>query len=122
MRRPAARSSAIAKSGSTEQLAEGADFPRLQASLSQPPHTDRQFDIAGHDVERLVAQDRIDLARGIALNEGGDGWHDDAHAIVEGSGEPLATWGPQLKENGPQALADIVMPETFDGRTLTLES
>jgi hypothetical protein len=33
----------------------------------------------------------------------------------------LATWGPQLKENGPQALADIVMPAAFDGRTLTLE-
>src|SRR3982750_1028387 len=33
----------------------------------------------------------------------------------------LATWGPQLKENGPQALVDIVMPEAFDGRTLTLE-
>jgi glyoxylase-like metal-dependent hydrolase (beta-lactamase superfamily II) len=33
----------------------------------------------------------------------------------------LATWGPQLKENGPQTLADIVMPEVFDGRSLTLE-
>lgn len=33
----------------------------------------------------------------------------------------LATWGPQLKENGPQALADIVMPEAFDGRSLALE-
>jgi glyoxylase-like metal-dependent hydrolase (beta-lactamase superfamily II) len=34
----------------------------------------------------------------------------------------LATWGPQLKENGPQVLADIVMPEAFDGQTLTLEN
>jgi hypothetical protein len=34
----------------------------------------------------------------------------------------LATWGPQLKENGPQALVDIVMPDAFDGRILTLES
>jgi glyoxylase-like metal-dependent hydrolase (beta-lactamase superfamily II) len=33
----------------------------------------------------------------------------------------LATWGPQLKENGPQTLADIVMPEAFDGQSLTLE-
>ena len=33
----------------------------------------------------------------------------------------LATWGPQLKENGPQTLADIVMPEAFDGPTLDLE-
>jgi len=33
----------------------------------------------------------------------------------------LATWGPQLKENGPQTLRDIVMPEVFDGKSLTLE-
>src|SRR4051812_4759631 len=33
----------------------------------------------------------------------------------------LATWGPQLKENGPQTLADIVMPDVFDGHSFTLE-
>jgi glyoxylase-like metal-dependent hydrolase (beta-lactamase superfamily II) len=43
-------------------------------------------------------------------------------AAIEGNVEKkLATWGPQLKENGPQRLADIVMPEAYDGRTLTLE-
>jgi len=43
-------------------------------------------------------------------------------AAIKGSVEKkLATWGPQLKENGPQALADIVMPEAFDGRSLNLE-
>jgi glyoxylase-like metal-dependent hydrolase (beta-lactamase superfamily II) len=43
-------------------------------------------------------------------------------AAIKGNVEKkLAAWGPQLKENGPQALADIVMPEAFDGRTLTLE-
>ncbi len=43
-------------------------------------------------------------------------------AAIKGNVEKkLATWGPQLKENGPQTLADIVMPEAFDGRTLTLE-
>lgn len=43
-------------------------------------------------------------------------------AAIKGNVEKkLATWGPQLKENGPQALADVVMPEAFDGRTLTLE-
>ena len=43
-------------------------------------------------------------------------------AAVKGNVEKkLATWGPQLKENGPQALTDIVMPESFDGRSLTLE-
>lgn len=33
----------------------------------------------------------------------------------------LDTWGPQLKENGPQTLADIVLPQAFDGPSLTLE-
>jgi glyoxylase-like metal-dependent hydrolase (beta-lactamase superfamily II) len=43
-------------------------------------------------------------------------------AAIKGNVEKkLAIWGPQLKENGPQALADIVMPEALDGRTLTLE-
>jgi glyoxylase-like metal-dependent hydrolase (beta-lactamase superfamily II) len=43
-------------------------------------------------------------------------------AAIKGTVEKkLATWGPQLKENGPQALADIVMPEAFDGRLLALE-
>jgi glyoxylase-like metal-dependent hydrolase (beta-lactamase superfamily II) len=43
-------------------------------------------------------------------------------AAIKGNVEKkLATWGPQLKDNGPQALADIVMPDAFDGRTLALE-
>lgn len=43
-------------------------------------------------------------------------------AAIKGNVEKkLATWGPQLKENGPQRLADIVMPEPFDGPALTLE-
>lgn len=43
-------------------------------------------------------------------------------AAIQGNvAKKLATWGPQLKENGPQVLADIVMPEPFDGRTLTVE-
>lgn len=33
----------------------------------------------------------------------------------------LAVWGPQLKENGPQSLADIVFPESFDGPTLQVD-
>ena len=33
----------------------------------------------------------------------------------------LATWGPQLKENGPQTLTEIVMPESFERKSLTLE-
>lgn len=40
-------------------------------------------------------------------------------AAINGNvAKKLATWGPQLKENGPQTLADIVMPQVFDGRTL----
>ncbi|CAO3360220.1 MBL fold metallo-hydrolase [Azospirillum palustre] len=33
----------------------------------------------------------------------------------------LAVWGPSLKENGPQTLADVVMPQPFDAAALTLE-
>ena len=33
----------------------------------------------------------------------------------------IDTWAPQLKENGPQKLADIVFPEAFDGPSLSLE-
>lgn len=41
---------------------------------------------------------------------------------IQGSVEKkLATWGPQLKANGPQTLADIVMPEVFDGSAIALE-
>lgn len=43
-------------------------------------------------------------------------------AAIKGSVEKkLAFWGPQLKDNGPQALADIVLPEAFDGTSLTVD-
>ena len=43
-------------------------------------------------------------------------------AAIRGSVEKkLAIWGPQLKDNGPQTLADVVMPEAFDGKTLTVD-
>lgn len=42
-------------------------------------------------------------------------------AIKASVEKKLAVWGPQLKENGPQTLADIVMPEAFDGKTLTVD-
>ena len=43
-------------------------------------------------------------------------------AAIKGNVEKkLATWGPRLKENGPQTLADLVIPEAFDGKTLTIE-
>lgn len=42
-------------------------------------------------------------------------------AIKASVDKKLATWGPQLKQNGPQNLADIVMPEVFDGKTIALE-
>ncbi|WP_179296046.1 MULTISPECIES: MBL fold metallo-hydrolase [unclassified Mesorhizobium] len=43
-------------------------------------------------------------------------------AAIKGSvDKKLAVWGPQLKENGPQVLADIVMPEAFDGPSLTVD-
>ncbi|UIK08551.1 MBL fold metallo-hydrolase [Neorhizobium galegae] len=42
-------------------------------------------------------------------------------AIRSSVEKKLAVWGPQLKENGPQSLADVVMPEIFDGKTLTVD-
>ncbi|MFK4772276.1 MBL fold metallo-hydrolase [Rhizobium sp. ZW T2_16] len=42
-------------------------------------------------------------------------------AIKASVEKKLAVWGPQLKENGPQALADVVMPEVFDEKTLTVD-
>lgn len=42
-------------------------------------------------------------------------------AIKASVEKKLATWGPQLKENGPQTLAEIVIPEVFDGPSLSLE-
>jgi glyoxylase-like metal-dependent hydrolase (beta-lactamase superfamily II) len=43
-------------------------------------------------------------------------------AAIKGNVEKkLAIWGPQLKDNGPQVLADVVMPQAFDGPSLTLE-
>jgi len=33
----------------------------------------------------------------------------------------LDVWGPQLKENGPQSLADVVIPAAADDRALRLE-
>lgn len=42
-------------------------------------------------------------------------------AIKANVEKKLAVWGPQLKENGPQTLADIVLPEAFDGPALTVD-
>src|SRR4051794_1295215 len=41
---------------------------------------------------------------------------------IKGSVEKkLAVWGPKLKENGPQTLSDVVLPEAFDGASLTVD-
>ncbi|MCB4810456.1 MBL fold metallo-hydrolase [Methylovorus menthalis] len=42
-------------------------------------------------------------------------------AIKASVEKKLGVWGPQLKENGPQTLAEVVMPEVFDGPALKLE-
>ena len=46
---------------------------------------------------------------------------DTLTAIRANVQKKIDTWGPQLKENGPQKLADIVLPEAFDAQSLTLE-
>ena len=41
---------------------------------------------------------------------------------IKGSVEKkLEVWGPQLKENGPQTMADVVLPEAFDGPSLSVD-
>jgi glyoxylase-like metal-dependent hydrolase (beta-lactamase superfamily II) len=42
-------------------------------------------------------------------------------AIKGNVAKKLEVWGPQLKDNGPQTLADVVMPEVFDGKTLAVD-
>lgn len=42
-------------------------------------------------------------------------------AIRDSVEKKLAAWGPQLRDNGPQTLADVVIPEPFPGKTLTLD-
>jgi glyoxylase-like metal-dependent hydrolase (beta-lactamase superfamily II) len=46
---------------------------------------------------------------------------DTIAAIKASVQKKLDTWGPQLKEYGPRTLADIVMPQPFDGPSLQLE-
>jgi glyoxylase-like metal-dependent hydrolase (beta-lactamase superfamily II) len=46
----------------------------------------------------------------------------DTIAAIQASVEKkLATWGPQLGDNGPKTLGDIVMPTAFDGDHLTVD-
>jgi glyoxylase-like metal-dependent hydrolase (beta-lactamase superfamily II) len=42
-------------------------------------------------------------------------------AIKATVNKKLAVWGPQLKDNGPQTLADVVIPAAFDDKTLTVD-
>ncbi|AVS62742.1 MBL fold metallo-hydrolase [Paracidovorax avenae] len=46
---------------------------------------------------------------------------DTIAAIRANVQKKIDTWSPQLKENGPQKLSDIVFPEPFDGPSLSLE-
>lgn len=43
-------------------------------------------------------------------------------AAIKGNvAKKLAVWGPKLKENGPQTMADIAMPDVFDGTALSVD-
>ncbi|CAB3893134.1 MBL fold metallo-hydrolase [Achromobacter piechaudii] len=46
---------------------------------------------------------------------------DTIAAIRANVQKKIDIWAPQLKESGPQTLADIVFPEPFDGPSLSLE-
>jgi glyoxylase-like metal-dependent hydrolase (beta-lactamase superfamily II) len=42
-------------------------------------------------------------------------------AIKANVEKKLSVWGPQLGKNGPQTMADIIMPEPFDGPALSVD-
>ncbi len=46
---------------------------------------------------------------------------DTISAIKASVDKKLATWGPQLGDNGPKTLADIVMPDAFEGKPLSVD-
>lgn len=46
---------------------------------------------------------------------------DTIAAIRANVQKKIDTWSPQLKDNSPQKLSDIVFPEPFDGPSLSLE-
>ncbi|KAF1019814.1 MAG: hypothetical protein GAK30_02906 [Paracidovorax wautersii] len=46
---------------------------------------------------------------------------DTIAAIRASAQKKIDVWAPQLKENGPQKLDDIVFPDAFDAPSLTLE-
>jgi len=46
---------------------------------------------------------------------------DTLAAIKANVEKKLAVWGPQLKENGPATLDDIVLPVPFDGPSLSVD-
>jgi glyoxylase-like metal-dependent hydrolase (beta-lactamase superfamily II) len=46
---------------------------------------------------------------------------DTIAAIQASVDKKLAAWGPQLGDNGPKTLADIVMPTAFEGEQLSVD-
>jgi len=46
---------------------------------------------------------------------------DTIEAIRRNVEKKLAVWGPKLGDNGPQSLQQIVLPEPFDGESLSLD-
>jgi|SRR5215472_3043808 len=42
-------------------------------------------------------------------------------AIKKNVEKKLAIWGPQLKADGPQSLAELVLPKSFDGVSLSVD-
>ncbi|MBY0414294.1 MAG: hypothetical protein K2Q18_09015, partial [Bdellovibrionales bacterium] len=47
---------------------------------------------------------------------------DTIAAINKSVQKKIDVWGPQLKENGPQSLADIIIPSPYDDKYLTVGS
>ena len=66
-----------------KHLLEGADLARLQITVWQPSDPNCQFNVIGHQVQRLITKNRIDFALRVALDKRRNGWHHDTDAVIK---------------------------------------
>jgi hypothetical protein len=45
----------------------------------------------------------------------------DAITAINGNVAKIRVWSPQLGDNGPRSVDDVVIPTAFDGRKLTVD-
>lgn len=110
----AMKGSLAMSAGPTSRDTCGAQLDDATSNCSKVPVCRACNPVAANHPTRGAHQ--CSVPRGKGDRRGG---HDSGHR--EQRAEDVGDLGPQLKENGPQVLADIVMPSSFDGPTLTLE-